>query len=305
MLKLHPELEKPIKRIPRLPFHREWMLPLVRPIFNIAARTRPVDGVRVYEIDHRNIRLRIIEPVNAKVSKGLLWFHGGAHLTGKPNSLDDVASQFALGLDAIIAIPYYRLAPENPFPADLDDAFTGWQWLTEYTQDRGIAADKLAIVGNSAGGGIAASLVQRIHDQGDIRPAAQVLFYPMLDDRTVLDQTLSPINHYIWNNQANAVAWKQYLAPHTPGCAELPDYAAPGRREDLSGLPPMWLGVAGIDLFRDECIDYAERFKATGGECEMVVVDGAPHAFEALAPDAAVSKSFIQSALQFLQKTLA
>lgn len=301
VLKLHPELESTIKRTPRLPFHIPWLLKAIRPIFNLAARTSCVRGVRTFETSYQGIPLLVAQPKQGQVSAGILWFHGGAHLAGRPDSVLEVASRFALELNAVVAIPKYRLAPDYPFPADIDDAFSSWQWLLEFAQQNDIAETQLAIAGNSAGGGIAASLAQRIQDAGGIQPAAQVLFYPMLDDRTVLDKELSSLNHFVWNNQANAVAWRSYLAPYQPGADSLPEYAAPARRQDLSGLPPMWLGVAGIDLFKDECLDYIERFQAAGGECQSTLVEGAPHAFEVLVPKAPVSKAFVDSALNFLK----
>lgn len=302
MLKLNPELEAGIKKIPRLPFHIPWLLPLVRPVFNLAARTKPVAGVEAVDLEYGSVRLRVLTPAGRSPECGMVWLHGGAHLAGKPNSVDDVASQFAQSLNALVVIPYYRLAPQHPFPADLEDAYQAWQCLLAKATEQSIPANKLAIVGNSAGAGLAASLVHKIHDDGGLQPAAQILFYPMLDDRTCDNSQLSGLNHYIWNNHANRVAWDAYLSPHKAGAETLPEYAAAARREDLSGLPPMWLGVAGIDLFRDEDMHYVERFKAAGGECELMVVDGAPHAFEVLVPDAEVSKSFIAGALAFLSK---
>lgn len=304
MLTLHSELKAPINRIPRLPFHIPWLLPIVRPVFNLAGRTKCVEGTRLTTQEHEGVKLFVITPENVQPERALLWLHGGAHLAGKPDHVFDVASQFARELNAIVVVPQYRLAPEHPFPADLEDVFTAWLWLVNQTENRDIPEQSIAICGNSAGAGLAASLVHQIHDLGGTQPAAQVLFYPMLDDRTVLNDALLPLNHYIWNNKANAVAWRGYLSPNPPGADTVPEYSVPARREDLSGLPPMWLGVAGIDLFRDECLTYIDRFKDAGGNCTSEMVEGAPHAFEVLAPEANVSKAFVASALSFAQRTL-
>ena len=214
-----------------------------------------------------------------------------------------MASEFADRLGVVVAAPSYRLAPKNPYPADLEDCRTAWEWLSSGTELEGLD-DRLAVVGNSAGAGLATALVQQLRDGDRPLPRAQVLFYPMLDDRTATQRELDGSGHFIWSNAANRTAWSAYLNPLEPGHPDVPVYAAPGRASSLEGLPPTWIGAGDLDLFWNEIVDYADRLEAAGVEREFVRVAGAPHAFEAIVPNAEVSRTFVSSAAQFLSTRL-
>ncbi|MEM9705740.1 MAG: alpha/beta hydrolase [Pseudomonadota bacterium] len=235
---------------------------------------------------------------------GVLFIHGGGHLFGAPQTVAPFAARIAKGLGAVVASPRYRFAPEHPFPADLDDCHAAWTWLVDNTDALNIDPARLAIAGASAGGGLAAALVQRLHDEGGRTPAAQLLVYPMLDDRTSTDRSLDG-KHLLWENGHNHFAWSAYLAPHEPGPDPKPAYAAPGRREDLSGLPPAWIGVGDMDLFLGEDLDYGSRLNKAGVACEIKQMAKAPHGFDQLAPGAEVSRDFHKSAIAFLARHLA
>jgi acetyl esterase/lipase len=211
----------------------------------------------------------------------------------------------------------YRKAPEHPFPAALDDCNAGWEWLQRNAVSLGISPARVAIGGQSAGGGLAAALVQRLHDAqstageptagepiaGGPQPIAQWLFCPMLDDRTAARLELDRVGHRVWNNRANRFGWSSYLGT-TPGSPAVPPYAVPARREDLTGLPPAWIGVGDIDLFHEEDRAYAERLRAAGVEATLHVVPGAPHGFEAWAPKTNLSRAYVGSALDWLGPAL-
>ena len=283
--------------------HLFWKQPLIASL--IATKTKPQDDVEVRDEYYGDLLLRVHTPKWQSSGGALLWFHGGGHLAGRPDQLDSTASKFASRLGVVVVVPRYRLAPKHPFPADLDDAYQAWLWLKVSAKNIGVDPQRMALVGNSAGGGLAAALAQRIHDGGGIQPCAQVLFYPMLDDRTAADSELDSENQFLWNNRANRVAWNAYLAPNRCGDEALPDYAAPARRSDLSGLPPAWIGVGSIDLFYRETVDYAQRLQQAGVSTKLRVVDAAPHVFEVLAPDEEVSRQFVESAYEFLASSLA
>lgn len=302
---LHPEIRQTISKAPRLPFANRALLPLARILYNIGAGSKLRDGVMVKTETNGGLKMRVIAPPSGKSEAAILWMCGGGHVAGKPEHLDGIASLAAKELGVTVFAPKYRLAPKHPFPADLDDAHNAWSWLVENAQARGFNRDKLTIAGHSAGGGIATALVQKIKDNGGQQPLAQLLFYPMLDDRVSADRSLDTVNHFIWNNKANYVAWGAYLKPHKPGADTLPNYAAPGRRSDLSGLPPTWIGQCGLDLFLGEYRDYAERLQSVGVTCETHFVEGVPHAFELFEPDAQISRQFEMSALNFLKQQLA
>lgn len=302
--KLRPELRKAIEVLPALPFHIKWLIPCTRVLFNLAAKSKLSGGVISKVQRHEGRRVVVWEPEGGANGAAVLWCFGGGHIAGQPEHLNALASAIVKATGASVFAPHYRLSPKHPFPADLDDCFACWQYLTTNASSQGIDLDRMAVGGNSAGGGLAAALSQRILDHGGPQPKSQILFYPMLDDRTAADHSKDALETYLWQNKSNRVAWSVYLSPNEPGAQSLPKYAAPGRREDLSGLPPAWVGYGDIDLFADEGRDYAARLTASGVECEELVITGAPHAFETIVPGAEVSRVFIGSAIAFLQESL-
>lgn len=160
------------------------------------------------------------------------------------------------------------------------------------------------IGGQSAGGGLAAALVQQIHDEPGVQPVAQWLFCPMLDDRTDADRSLDAVRHYLWDNRSNLVGWRSYLGVE-PGAPEVPAYAVPARREDLTGLPPAWIGTGDIELFHDENRRYAEALTAAQVPTVLDVVPGAPHAFESIRGTATVAVDYRHRAEHWLSERLA
>lgn len=302
--KIRPELRKAITSLPSLPFNKPKLLPLARILYNLAARSKIGSGVSVSILKNGSQSIRVYRPDDGKTDAGVLWAFGGGHVAGKPAHVNALASKIAAKTGANVFVPEYRLAPKHPFPADLDDCFAAWNWMLDNRRDLGLNPNRLVIGGNSAGGGIAAALAQRILDKGGAQPRAQILFYPMLDDRISANRELDKGNHFIWSNTSNYVAWSAYLAPAKPGDESLPSYASPARREDLSGLPPAWVGVGDVDLFAKEDIDYANNLKSEGIECQLEIVKGAPHAFEAIAPGLDVSKAFVDSAIMFMKEKL-
>ena len=248
-------------------------------------------------------RLRVYTPARSKTRAALLYIHGGGMMIGAPQMDDGLLSNLAAELDILIVSPEYRLAPEHPYPAPIDDCHEAWQWMLDNSSQRGIDTKKIAIGGESAGGGLAAGLVLRIHDEGGPRPIAQWLFCPMLDDRTAIDRSLDQVDHYIWSNKLNLAGWTSYLGAKI-GTEQVPSYAGPSRRVDYNGLPKAWIGVGDVELFYQEDKKYAENLKAAGVPCELDVVAGGPHAFEGLAPEAQVSKDYMARAKSWLKAAL-
>ncbi len=229
-----------------------------------------------------DVRLRIYTPERADGS-GLLWIHGGGLVIGSPKMDDRLCGETAQQLGTTIVSVDYRLAPKHPYPAAIDDCHAAWRWLLAHADELGIDSGRVAIGGQSAGGGLAACLVQRLHDEG-AHVAAQWLFCPMLDDRTAADRTHDATEHFVWNNRSNLFGWSSYLGG-APGAASVPPYAAGARRDDLSGLPPTWIYTSDIELFHDEDVAYARRLEAAGVDVTLEVVHAAPHGFEAWATD--------------------
>lgn len=266
-------------------------------------RSPRVHGVRVRDVHSGPNRIRLYEPDGSYLRPAVLWIHGGGLVVGSPRQDDGLCARTAAQLNAVVVSVDYRLAPENPYPAAIDDVFAGWQWLLEHADDLGVDTGRLAIGGESAGGGLAACLVQRVHDDGGTQPIAQWLFAPMLDDRTAADTQLDATNHFVWNNRANRFGWTAYLQ-QPPGGESVPPYAVAGRRADLSGLPATWIYTTEIELFRDEVLDYAHRLRSAGVPVELRTVPAAPHAFE-LFENNALARELMKDARTWLAAQLA
>ncbi|MBM7808930.1 acetyl esterase/lipase [Geodermatophilus bullaregiensis] len=242
--------------------------------------TEPVAGVEVTRHDVPGGQdVFVYEPAGrARPTGALLWVHGGGTVIGRPEGDHDLCSRMARDLGIVVVSARYRLAPEHPFPAALDDLTAALRRLRDEAGALGVDPARIAVGGASAGGGLAAAVVQRAHDEG-VPVAFQLLVYPMLDDRTVLRRSPAGRGHLVWTPRSNAYAWTAYLG-HPPRADELRPYAAPARRLDLAGLPPAWIGVGDLDLFHDEDVAYARRLEAAGVPVELHVERGMYHAAE-------------------------
>ncbi|WP_219993277.1 alpha/beta hydrolase [Cryobacterium arcticum] len=206
----------------------------------------------------------------------LVWMHGGGMILGNHLSEEDSNVAFARELGIAVVSVKYRLAPQSPAPAAVEDCYAVVEWLVANAPDLAVDPQRIALGGASAGGGLAAATALLAHDRGRIHPAFQLLVYPMLDDRTVLRTDLDTTHARFWRPKSNRYAWSAYLGEE-PGAVAVSDYAAPARRTDLSGLPPAWIGVGTLDLFHAEDVDYAERLRQAGTSVDLVVVEGAFH----------------------------
>lgn len=302
---VHPELRKAVASFPKLPVDSNFgrkltrlLLPLLLPKAKVPKNVK-IELVKASS----GQRLRVYTPDGNKTRAALLYIHGGGMMIGAPQMDDGLLSNLAAELDILIVSPEYRLAPEHPYPAPVDDCHEAWQWMLSNSSKLEIDTNRIAIGGESAGGGLAAGLVLRIHDEGGQRPIAQWLLCPMLDDRTAMDRSLDGIDHYIWNNKLNLAGWSSYLG-NKIGTEQVPPYAAPSRRVDLNGLPKTWIGVGDVELFFEEDKAYADKLSSAGVACKLEIVHGAPHAFEGLAPDSQLSKDYLASAKSWLGTAL-
>lgn len=305
LAEVNPQLRNAYRVMRTVPMHRQWIVKLTRRIMPLMPEATTPAGLTLEKIPYGKAGgLRVYTPAGAGTGAALLWIHGGGMVIGSAAQDDRRCYETAHTLGIVIVSAEYRLAPEHPFPAPLDDGEGAWDWLQQHAAARGIDPARVAVGGQSAGGGLAASLVQRLHDRGGVQPVAQWLFCPMLDDRTAARRDLDAIKHILWNNRSNRFGWGAYLGL-PPGAADVPQHAVPARRADLSGLPPTWIGAGDIELFYAEDAAYAEALHAAGVPTTFDVVPGAPHAFESLAATSAVSKAYIDRAHRWLASILA
>ncbi|WP_244080214.1 alpha/beta hydrolase [Corynebacterium striatum] len=268
----------------------------------IRAVERDVD-VRVIhgEFEGQKFSARLLAPRNQKPgAPALLWTHGGGHLIGSPGFYDPQNSRIADELGAVVLAPSYRKSTAAPFPADHDECYAALRWLQEHAEEVGVDKHRIAVAGDSAGGGLAAGVVQRALDEG--HPVVfQGLVYPMIDHRTLRAQ--SGRGEFIWTPNSNRGAWSKYLgADHLE--AEIAPYASPATRADLRGLPPTWIGVGSLDLFYDEAKAHADALQEAGVPVDFQVYEGAYHGFDHIRPKARASRALVDDLIAALRRTL-
>ena len=294
-----PEYQSAARFLPR-GIARSWNLPLIRMLGALTGRGADPENVEVTETGAGPIRIHRPAASGNEPLPAVLWLHGGGFLFGSPKQDDALCRQIADELGAIVVAPMYRLSPKHAFPMALDDAYAALTWVAKLD---GVDTDRIAIAGASAGGGLAAQVALHARDLGEIRLAAQILVYPMLDDRTVNRTDLDESGFRLWDNRSNRVGWTAYLG-HEAGAEEASPIAVPSRNEDLGGLPPTWIGVGSLDLFCDEDMAYAERLKDANVPCETIVVDGVFHAFDGIVEDSAATQRFRESMFAAMRKAL-
>ena len=251
-----------------------------------------VEDLEIPGPEGASIRARSYRPRTLRgAAPALVWVHGGGMVLG--SHLQDEASNiaFARTLGISVLSVGYRLSPAHRAPAALEDVLAAFRWLAEHADERGVDPERIALGGASAGGGLAAGATLMAHDRGGAQPVLQLLAYPMLDDRTVTRPGAAPRGLRVWTPGSNRFGWTSYLGTE-PGGPGVSPYAAPARREDLSGLPPAWIGVGTLDLFHAEDVRYAERLRAAGVPCALEIVEGAFHGFDALFRRTGVAKRF-------------
>lgn len=223
----------------------------------------------------------------------ILHIHGGGMVLGSAYLSTERDAEFALNNNVVIASVEYRLAPETPFPGPQEDCYAALEWLAGSAVELRIDPARIGVAGESAGGGLAAAVALMARDRGKFELCAQLLTYPMLDHRTggPLDPYRNPVvGEFVWSASKNQFGW---------GCLK-GDYGLDDDRigwfspicaGDLSGLPPVWIGVGALDLFFDESLEYARRLCAAGGEVELHCYPGAVHGFTVL-PETRLGRQF-------------
>ena len=234
----------------------------------------------------------------------ILHMHGGGYVVGRAADSLATVQRIAGALDCVAVAVEYRLAPEAPFPKSREDNYAVLRWLYANASALGVDRARIGVMGQSAGGGHAAALAIAARDRGEVPVRFQALVYPMLDDRTGSVMQPPPwIGEFVWRRDANRFGWSSLLGIPA-GSLRAPAGAIPARCEDLSQLPSTFIGVGSIDLFVDEDVTFAKRLLDAGVPTELLVVPGAYHGFDELAPDAECSKRFTAALLLALRKAL-
>ncbi|MFC5831070.1 alpha/beta hydrolase [Nonomuraea insulae] len=237
-----------------------------------------------------DVRLRIYRPDGSGQGRpAIYWIHGGGMIFGMPEMDDAMMIDYAERLGVVAVSVDYRLAPHHPHPAPVEDCYAGLAWTAKNAAELGIDLARLAVGGASAGGGLAAATVLLARDRGGPEVAFQLLIYPMLDDRNTTPSSHQFAEAVVWDRSANLYGWKALLGDRA-GADDVSPYAAPARATDLSGLPPAFVDVGELEVFRDECVDYALRMAQAGVSTELHLYPGAFHGFDMMAPDAALSR---------------
>jgi acetyl esterase/lipase len=211
--------------------------------------------------------------------------------------------EWALPLGVAVLSVEYRLAPGTRYPGPLADCRAGLLWALAHADGLGLDPERVVIGGKSAGGGLAAALALLLRDRGEPCPLGLLMLSPMLDDRNDSFSSHQMAGHDPWDRVSNATAWRAALGDRW-GAPDLPPYAAPGRAEDLSGLPAAYVEVGSAETFRDEAVSFADRVWRAGGEAELHVWPGAFHGFDTLAPEAALSRDAREARLRWLRRVL-
>ncbi|MFI8194166.1 alpha/beta hydrolase [Streptomyces sp. NPDC085946] len=254
-----------------------------------------------------DVTLLIGRPADATPAERLpvlYYVHGGGMIAGSRRHLVSDVLEWTRTLRTVTVSVEYRLAPEHPYPAPLEDCYAGLLWTAEHAAELGADPDRIVLVGASAGGGLAAGLTLLARDRGGPATMGQILLSPMLDDRNDTPSSRQMENRGLWDRASNATGWNAYL-DGAAGGPEVSPYAAPARAEDLTRLSPAYLDVGSAETFRDETVGYASRLWQSGVQCELHVWPGGFHGFDEFAPRTALARRAKRARRQWLCGLLA
>lgn len=267
-----------------------WVAPPTRPEPAAAVELRTVPGRR----GDPDVAIQLIgaKPGVSMLRPAILHIHGGGMVSGRAQNMTAFCQTVADEFDCVIVNVDYRLSPETPYPGPVEDNYAALVWLHANAAALGVDRTRIAVMGESAGGGLAALVAIAARDRGAIPLCYQLLIYPMLDDRTGSTPAAPSRPTTIgWSAEANAFGWSAFLGVPA-GSSRVPTGAVPARVVDLTGLPPCFIGVGAIDLFAGEDMAYARRLIAAGVPTQLHVTPGAFHAFDFVVPEARVSREF-------------
>jgi len=249
--------------------------------------------------DGAQIQMRWYVKDGAAPGPAVLFFHGGGYIFGHIDHFDGPVARYVSASGVPMLSVEYRRAPEHPFPTPIEDAYAALRWLHEHAPELGVDPGRVGVMGDSAGGGMAAALSILARERGGPKIARQILIMPMLDDRTTTpDPHIAP--YALWSSDDSATAWPALLGDAAGG-PDVPATAAPARLEDATGLPPAYIEVGQLDVFRDEDTAYATKLSRAGVPVEFHLHPGVPHEFDSIAFDSDVARRAVADRVRALK----
>ncbi|WP_428152407.1 alpha/beta hydrolase [Brevundimonas sp.] len=251
-----------------------------------------------------DVGLLVYRPAAATTPVACIFhIHGGGYVIGAVDAQEAQHREMVAGLNCVLVTVDYRLAPETVFPGAIEDCYAGLAWVFAHAEALQIDLRRIGVMGESAGGGLAASLALLARDRGQYALAFQHLIYPMIDDRTCVRADPHPhAGEFIWTPHNNRFGWTALLGQATGGEGISP-YAAAARADDLIGLPPAFIATGALDLFLEEDIEYARRLLRAGVPTELHVYPGGFHGFD-FDPTAEISANARRDSLGALSRFL-
>lgn len=238
----------------------------------------------------------------------LIYFmHGGGYTLGNPRQQNGLLKNLAEQNQALVVSVGYTLASTKPHPADLNDALHGLLYLFHHADDYGIHPNKIIVMGESAGAGLAARLALKIRDTEALHLCGQVLIYPMLDYRTGTEQSpylTDYTGEFVWTAERNRLGWSLLRGGQNFSDEEL-GYFSPTFAQDFRHLPPTFMTVGALDLFVHENIHYAQQLILAGVPTEFHLIVGVYHGFEHILPHSPQTQQYIQLRNQAISKMFA
>jgi acetyl esterase/lipase len=249
--------------------------------------------------DGAQVAMRWYAKKGAAPGPAVLFFHGGGYIFGHIDLFDGPVARYVSASGVPMLSVEYRRAPEHPYPTPLEDAYAALRWLHENAAELGVDPERIGVMGDSAGGGMAAAVSILARERGGPKIARQILLMPMLDDRTTTpDPHIAP--YVLWSYDDSLTAWPALLGDAAGG-PDVPATAAPARLEDATDLPAAYIEVGQLDVFRDEDIAYATKLSRAGVPVEFHLHPGAPHEFDSIAFGSDVARRAIADRIRVLR----
>jgi acetyl esterase/lipase len=254
--------------------------------------------------DSPEVRVKIYKPQNQEVLlPGVLYIHGGGYAMGTVEMFDPTCNNLVKEVNCVVISPDYRLAPENPYPAGLEDCYASLEWFVANAVELGVDLDRIAVTGASAGGGLTIAISLLARDRKGPKIHFQMPLYPTMDDRLLTPSSNEMNDGRVLNKETCEGIWNLYLGEGHK-TKDISPYAAPSRAMDLSGLPPAYIFVGELDPHRDETLDYVTRLVQAGVPTGFTLYSGCFHGFDMMVPHAEVSKGATNISIQALRDAL-